>query len=246
MPRSSASSCVLRRSSSLACHSCACRRASFLACNASSAIWNVLQSGVVHQLLKGQTVGNPLLIGQSGDVSEVQGDLQADGQMKFSTNGNGIWFMEAAGGSVNKALFYDNLDDLVLTAGRQSAGGNVILNNSAGQLLSITGTSGAYGQPNWFAPAVQTPTNNSTIGLTGMFIRVNPASAVTGIILTAGQNAGQQCEVANISTSGANSLTFASSGSNVGGGSNIMITPGHKASFTWDSQSNQWITLKSA
>lgn len=33
-------------------------------------IWSVIQSGVAHQVLKGQTSGNPLQIGATGDVTE--------------------------------------------------------------------------------------------------------------------------------------------------------------------------------
>jgi hypothetical protein len=42
-------------------------------------LWSVVQSGVAHQVLKGQTSGNPLQIGQSGDITEVLGKLTVDG-----------------------------------------------------------------------------------------------------------------------------------------------------------------------
>lgn len=42
-------------------------------------IWSVIQSGVVHEVLKGNTAGNPLQIGQAGDTSEVLGDFLVDG-----------------------------------------------------------------------------------------------------------------------------------------------------------------------
>ena len=38
-------------------------------------IWSVLQSGVAHQVLKGQTAGSPLQIGQAGDITDVLGAL---------------------------------------------------------------------------------------------------------------------------------------------------------------------------
>lgn len=41
-------------------------------------IWSVVQGGVAHQVLKGNTAGNPLQIGASGDVSEVLGHLTVD------------------------------------------------------------------------------------------------------------------------------------------------------------------------
>lgn len=41
-------------------------------------LWSVQQSGVAHQVLKGQTAGNPLQIGQLNDISEVLGALTVD------------------------------------------------------------------------------------------------------------------------------------------------------------------------
>lgn len=41
-------------------------------------IWSVIQAGVLHQVLKGQTAGNPLQIGQAGDIAEVLGSILVD------------------------------------------------------------------------------------------------------------------------------------------------------------------------
>ncbi len=41
-------------------------------------IWSVVQAGVAHQILKGNIAGNPLQIGQAGDVSEVLGKFTID------------------------------------------------------------------------------------------------------------------------------------------------------------------------
>ena len=43
-----------------------------------SFLWKVLQAGIVHQVLKGQTSGNPLQLGQAGDITEVLGQLLID------------------------------------------------------------------------------------------------------------------------------------------------------------------------
>jgi hypothetical protein len=40
--------------------------------------WSVEQTDVAHQVLKGQTAGNPLQIGQTGDITEVLGKLVID------------------------------------------------------------------------------------------------------------------------------------------------------------------------
>lgn len=44
-------------------------------------LWNVIQSGVLHQVLKGQASGNPLQIGQAGDTTEVLGGLLVDANL---------------------------------------------------------------------------------------------------------------------------------------------------------------------
>ena len=49
-------------------------------------LWQVQQSGVAHQVLKGQTSGNPLQIGQSGDISEVLGQLLIDQLLHVAGN----------------------------------------------------------------------------------------------------------------------------------------------------------------
>lgn len=75
-------------------------------------------------------------------------------------------------------------------------------------------------------------TNGSTI--TTEFIgtaRVNPAAAVTGIILQAGIGYGQTCIVVNES---ANLVTFAADAtSNVSGGTGITVAAGRRRSFVW-------------
>lgn len=80
-----------------------------------SFVWSVLQSGTAHQILKGQTSGNPLQVGKSGDILEVLSKLQLDGevispaaspitfnapsgqQIQFLQNGTTIFFMDGLG-----------------------------------------------------------------------------------------------------------------------------------------------------
>lgn len=59
-------------------------------------LWQILQSGVVHQVLKGQTSGNPLQLGQAGDITEILGKLQLDGQV-ISPSGSPITFNASSG-----------------------------------------------------------------------------------------------------------------------------------------------------
>jgi hypothetical protein len=73
--------------------------------------WSVEQAGIAHQVLKGQTAGSPLQIGQTGDISEVLGNLLIDG------------------GKIGKVAIGDTLD--------ASDGQNLVLN----ALLGVVGFS---------------------------------------------------------------------------------------------------------
>lgn len=199
------------------------------------------------QVIAGASAGNPSIkMLAAGLLAEILGDLQVDGNLKFNTNGDGIYFQESAGGSLNLALYYDNLEAINLIAGRASQGAHLNFKNSAGQLFQILGGSTAQGCPVWNSPAVQIPTNNATISLTGANIRCNPAAAVTGLVMQAGTITGEEIRVANISSTGGNTMTFAATGSNVGGGNTVTINAGHEIILTWDNTSGQWITCKSA
>lgn len=47
-------------------------------------VWSVVQTAVAHQVLKGNTAGTPLQIGQAGDITEILGSLQLDGPLTQS------------------------------------------------------------------------------------------------------------------------------------------------------------------
>lgn len=82
-------------------------------------------------------------------------------------------------------------------------------------------------------------TNGATITTTHVTIaRVNPAGAVTGIIMQAGTISGQKCVVLNES---ANSVTMAASGtSNVADGTGSVVAAKKAAAFFWDSSTSLW------
>lgn len=60
-------------------------------------IWKVEQTGVAHQVMKGQTSGNPLQLGQSSDVLEVLSKLTLDDILTVA----GALFFNVAGISTN-------------------------------------------------------------------------------------------------------------------------------------------------
>lgn len=86
---------------------------------------------------------------------------------------------------------------------------------------------------------LQAPVNGSTITIDNPVVRVNPAAAVTGIILTPGVQGGQMVTVINQSV--ANSVTFAASGtSNVADGVADVIAAVTAKRFVWNSAQSLW------
>lgn len=89
------------------------------------------------------------------------------------------------------------------------------------------------------ATAVATVTGGN-VGTSGLTVsRVSPTAAVTGVILEAGTYAGQEVWVINEAAS-ANSVTFASTGSNVADGSSDVISGGTARKFVWNSATSLW------
>lgn len=76
--------------------------------------------------------------------------------------------------------------------------------------------------------------------------RVNPAAAITGVILAAGAYPGQQCWVVN-EAAAANTVTMAASGtSNVADGVNCVIPGLQSRLFVWDSGQSLWYETASS
>jgi hypothetical protein len=87
-------------------------------------------------------------------------------------------------------------------------------------------------------PTAQALATGNTILIPGVLVRVSVASNVTGIIMTPGSVAGQIIHLYN--QGGGGSLTFAASGSNVRGGSNILCGNGKLLTMVWDG--SNWAT----
>ena len=94
--------------------------------------------------------------------------------------------------------------------------------------------------------AVQSATSNAvatggTITTAGVSsARVNPAGAVTGVILQAGTVAGQEVWVVN-EAAAANTVTFAAAGtSNVADGASSALAGVVARKFVWDSVAALW------
>lgn len=70
--------------------------------------------------------------------------------------------------------------------------------------------------------------------------RVTSSSDVTGVILQAGVQVPQSVVVVN---EGANTITFAATGSNVSGGSGISLAAGQASMFRWDNGASLWYKI---
>ena len=95
-----------------------------------------------------------------------------------------------------------------------------------------------------FPATIQALSNGNTITPAAHFgtYPVSLTGAVTGIILAAGTNGGQQVAVVN--TSASNSVTFAASGtSHVADGTSDVIQPLQAATYTWDANTSLWYPL---
>lgn len=107
-------------------------------------LWQVQQSGVAHQVLKGQTSGNPLQLGQAGDITEVLGQLIVDQALTLLstiTLANAIAYQaKDTGGTARGILYADNSNNTVVRA----AGGNVAFRDVANALLGYIDSSGEH------------------------------------------------------------------------------------------------------
>ncbi len=122
-----------------------------------------------------------------------------------------------------------------------SDGANTYINvDTLNKIMAVSGMITAYGQ-SATAPAIA---NGNTIATAGLSVsRVAPAAAVTGIILQAGTQAGQEVTVINESGS-TFTVTFAASGtSNVADGVSDVIAVLTARSFVWDAGTNLWYRI---
>lgn len=120
--------------------------------------WSVLQSGTAHQVLKAQTSGNPLLIGQTNDTSEVLGNFLVDGTTqldagRITTDGFGhidlnndtSYGARDSGGTARSIMRIDTLDQVQLGGNSGPGGGHgaVVINSDTVAVWKIlSGSSG--------------------------------------------------------------------------------------------------------
>lgn len=105
-------------------------------------LWKVDQAGVIHQVLKIQVSGNPLQLGQIGDITEVLGNLTVDGTQIVTGDAT----FNGAGSSLSTAHDAAISGSLKTNSIRDNTNGNLALDLSVGtgavtlpQLLTATG-----------------------------------------------------------------------------------------------------------
>jgi hypothetical protein len=98
-----------------------------------SFVWSVLQSGVAHQVLKGEISGSPLLIGKSGDVTEVLGFLNCDNAVTLKNN---IPLnMQDSGGTGRTVMVLNATNDLNIS--NPASSGDIVLNSNTNAVWKI-------------------------------------------------------------------------------------------------------------
>lgn len=86
-----------------------------------SFVWSVLQGGVAHQILKGQTAGNPLQLGKAADSVEVLGNVIIDGSLTSDAT----------------KITSDGAGNLTAVQYNSPATANAVLNAGAGQQVQL-------------------------------------------------------------------------------------------------------------
>jgi hypothetical protein len=163
-------------------------------------IWSVVQSGVAHQVFKGNTSGNPLQLGQAGDTVEVLGSLTVDQNAVITgtcssgtltlTNGGvmsgGDWNLGSHGitasGIIVATTFESNNyhdsagnDGMVITAGattRLQSAGQVVVQVPGGTTQLTVNTTDVISQLQFTAPKYLLSGSGSYFGAVGSFSRI--------------------------------------------------------------------------
>lgn len=152
-------------------------------------VWSVVQSGVAHQVLKGQTSGNPLQIGATGDISELLGKLLIDQTLTVigaSSLDNGKVTTDGAGNTTVNSLV---------------ANGNVFITNGSGG--TFRGQTGGFLQA--FSKFAGAGSGNYNHGCGIQPTHVDPCQSVAGS-QTMGYNSPNATNV-NIVAGGGNAFT---------------------------------------
>lgn len=103
--------------------------------NSGSIVWQVDQSGVAHYVIRVNNSGNPLQLGQAGDVTEVLGQLKIDQATSVASGGIAV-----TGGTSTDTLSTSSTSSF---GGKVtiSSGGMSVTGGTSTDSLSVSGTS---------------------------------------------------------------------------------------------------------
>lgn len=216
------------------------------------ATWKVDQSGTAHVAFTVNAAGNALQLGQASDTVEVIGALQVDVALTLPNGQNLKAINLSSGGVLEPILGFGASGDAFVWSG--VAGRSVVLNDQGGTNMMIinTGAGATFQVPvtlpktTAFALNSQSLVTGNTIILADSVLELSCSGAVTGIIMTTGAVQGQIVVLVNVTTSSSDTITFAASGSNVAGGSNVVLKSGSAMILMWSNTTHTWHQIQSA
>lgn len=210
-------------------------------------------SGNVYALLSYQTGGTGIYSNSGYPVGSSSGYLIVEGLTRDGTPGKGGFFQIGNGSYYGMQIYntsgsvlfsLDTFDSVFQLKNGYGFGG--YSDNGSTQTYFFDASTGnalfagqlSVGQS---ASAAATASNGTITTANVGVARVAPTSAVTGVILAIGTQGGQEVWVVNESSTIANSVTFASSGtSHVAGGVNDILYGLQARKYVWDSSTSLW------
>lgn len=221
--------------------------------NGSNQDVNTINGGTCHRF------GDNLIRVNGNDkyYAEIHSDYQYTKSFRLNVQGGGgnggdlLWWADTLGlnitsGAPNTYLPITFAEPITLTpyGATHVSSNNTIFVDSTDNIFKFKDNSGNINKISTFAQSATAVSlaSNGVITSSGISLsRVSPTSAVTGIILQAGTIGGQKITVVNESS---NTVTFASSGSNVADGASDIINGTSAREFVWDAGTSLWYRLQ--
>lgn len=175
------------------------------------ALWYVDQAGIRHQVIKIQASGNPLQLGQSGDISEVLGNLTVDQLLK------------ASGGIAGPGATDLNIDSAGVGNIRLKVNGNLILSVVSGGLQL---QSGSLSLPDGGGISGMFAIGPTSVAQAGTSITHNMGKVPT-FVVPVHDTGGQNGDIITINFGTMTSTTFTAYSTNPSGSGNVRFLVYH-------------------
>ncbi len=210
-------------------------------------------SGNKYDLVAYQTSGTAIASNGGYPVGSSSGSLIVEGLTPDGTPGKGGFFQINTASYYGLQVYDKNGNPLFSLDGYDGVfqiknGNQLALYSDNGTTLKINldSSTGNITSNGWLSigqsASAAVVASSGTIATANIGVaRVAPSSAVTGVILAVGTQAGQEVWVYNENTTIANSVTFATSGtSHVAGGVSDIIYGGQARKYVWDGSTSLW------